>query len=197
MIIPTKVAQFLRKSPRPVKIMADDKAIPVPTGGRVWPAIYQTITVVKPAKLQALDADGQIIRALDLEMERDEDESDDKSPEMNDLQFFGKLLDGAYDKAGKNYASIIAEAMKFIEQQSARLIAADKELDRLRQENAKLRREMAEIVAGPSEGDAPGGLIGAIVSGALSSPAGQALVSQAIGAPPQKSNGTPRAHKKD
>lgn len=197
MIIPTKIAQFLRKSPRPVKIMADDRTIPVPTGGRVWPSIYNTIVVVKPSKLQAIDAEGNIIRALDLEMEQDDESGDDKSPEMSDLQFFGKLLDGAYDKAGTHHAKIIAEAMKFIEQQSGRLIAADKEIDRLRVENAKLRRELAEIVAGPQEGEAPGGFMGAIISGALASPAGQALVAQAIGAPaPAKTNGTPqRAHK--
>jgi hypothetical protein len=195
--IPVRVSQFFRKMPRPVKIVADDKhEIPVPNGGRVWPDIWRTLSVIKPEKLTAYDADNKLLRALDMEkVGADEDESGDKSDDMSDLQFFGKLLDGAYDKAGNNYAKIIAEAMKFIEQQSGRLIAADRELDRLRQENAKLRRELAEIVSGPAADEAPGGFVGAMIHGALSSPAGQALLSQAVGggAPPQgvrsKSNG--------
>lgn len=166
--IPTRVAQFLRKMPRPAFLLADDKKIPVPNGGRVWPDIWRTLSVIKPSKLQALDAEGQIIRALDLESVPEVDaDGDDKSPDMTDLQFLAKLLDGAYEKGGKQYSQIIDAAMRFVEQQSARLLAADKEIERLRLDNIKLRREIAEILAVPAESAAEGGVLGAVVQGFL------------------------------
>lgn len=174
MTIPVKVAQFLRKMPRPVLILADDKKIPVPNGGRVWPDIWRTISVIKPTKLQALDADGQVMRALDMETAAPEDDEDaaDKSPDMTDLQFLAKLLDGAYEKGGKQLIPVIDAAMRFVEQQSARLLASDKEIDRLRAENHKLKREIAELLAVPAPSEGEGGLLGAIAQGFLQAQAG-------------------------
>src|SRR5882672_1138086 len=108
--------QWLRKLPRPAVILADDKRIPVPTG-RVWPDVWRTISVIKPAKLQAIDADGQVLRALDFETVVDDDDTSEKTQDQSDLQLFAKLLSDAYDKGSKAGAPLISSAMNFVEQQ--------------------------------------------------------------------------------
>jgi len=200
-LIPTPVHQFLRKMPRPAFILADDKKIPVPTGGRVWPSIWATIAVVNPKTLQAIDAQGQVIRAISIDGQPDdsddEDEGSSETVEEQWLKAFAKHLADAYDRGSKAAAPLMAEAMRFVTQQGEMLREEKKESERLRLENAKLRKEILELTALPQqEGGEMGGIWGSILQGALMSPQGQALLTNMAGGghPPKMINGakTPR-----
>ena len=189
-LIPTPVHQWLRKMPRPAFILADERKIPVPNGGRVWPSIWQTIAVINPKALQAIDAQGGVIRAMSLEGERDDTDEDDQESETQEEQWlktFAKLLSDGYDKGSKASAPLLAEAMKFASMQAERLRDETKECERLRAENSKLRREILELTALPSQEGGEGGIWGQLLQGALMSPAGQQMFAQiasAGGAPP-------------
>jgi hypothetical protein len=167
---------WLRKTPQPVAVMVDDKRVDVPKNARAWKDLTATIKAMEPAKLQCLDATGNIIRAVVLETEDDKPVA--ASPEMSDLQLFAKLLADAYDKASSKMQPIVDSAMAFVERGGQRLAKAETENDRLRQQIHKLHNQIADInAAGPEDVPVEDNIMGALVAGVMQ---GQA----AAGVPP-------------
>lgn len=160
---------WLRKTPQPVAILADDKRIDVPKNGRAWRDLTATIEALEPSKLTALDGQGNVIRSINLTSESDEDAPAAPSPEMSDLQLFAKLLAEAYDKASSKMQPIVDSAMAFVERGGTRLAKAEAENDRLRQHINKLNMQIGDLTAAPAPaGEAgDGGILGSIVAGAM------------------------------
>jgi hypothetical protein len=152
---------WLRKSPRPSAILADDKRIEVPNNARAWKDLTATIASLEPSKLTALDGQGNVIRSIVLESD---DDRAPPSPEMSDLQLFAKLLAEAYDKGGRANQPIVDSAMGFIDRQGARLAKADAEIERLRSHNHKLQMQIAELTTGAAP-QADDSLLGTIMAG--------------------------------
>lgn len=157
------LVHWLRKLPRPVALMADDKRVEVPKSARAWRDLVATVESLDPSKLTALDGDGNVIRSIVLE---DESKPAGTSPEMPDLQLFARLLAEGYEHGRKANQPIIDSAMSFVERQSTRLSRAETENDRLRAENHRLRMQLAELSGAPaSSGD--DSLLSTIMAGAL------------------------------
>jgi hypothetical protein len=161
--------KWLRKMPQPVAILADDKRIDVPKG-RSWIELSRTIEAMGATKLSCLDGQGAVIRATVLE---DSEEESQKSPEMTDLQFFGKLLAEAHTAAGKSYEPLLSNAMMFIERQGQRLAKAESEIERLRNHIHKLN---AELAAPEVEAPIDSGIVGALMEGVAAAAAQQQQV---------------------
>jgi hypothetical protein len=177
---------WLRKTPQPVTILADDKRIDVPRNGRAWRDLTATIKALEPSKLTCLDGQGNVIRSVVLEEEASAEPAAPASPEMSDLQLFARLLAEGYEKGMTANQPIIDSAMGFVERQGVRLAKAESEIDRLRTIIHKQTLQIAELqhVPAPAASE-EGGILGAIVTGAMQ---GLAASSQGIAAAPTPIN---------
>lgn len=174
--MPLNLTHWLKKTPQPVTVLADDKRIPVPKNVRAYRDLTQTIKALEPQKLSCLDKDDQVIRSIVLESESDNDEVvAPATPEQSDLQLFARLLSEAYDKGSKTNQPLVDRAMEFVERNSQRLAKAEAEIDRLRNVIHKLNLQIADLSAQtvPESGEAgDGGILGAMVQGVLAAQAG-------------------------
>lgn len=162
------LTNWLRKTPQPVAVMADDKRIEVPKNVRAYRDLTQTIKAMEPSKLTCLDANGNVIRSIVLDEPSDDQKPSNASAEMSDLQLFAKLLAEGYEHGRKANQPIIDSAMQFVERQSQRLAKAESEIERLRAHIHKLNLQIGEMSLIPADNE--GGndsIMGALVAGAL------------------------------
>jgi hypothetical protein len=159
------LSRWLRKMPQPVRVVADDKTIDVPKHGRGWKELCQTIEALEPSKLTCLDGQGAILRSTVLDGGDDKPET---SPELSDVQLFAKLISEAYDKGSKVNQPLIDSIMMFLERQSQTLAKANADIEKLRNENHRLRAEILKLSAAPEvdeDQSALGILASALVQG--------------------------------
>lgn len=159
------LSYWLRKSPQPVAILADDKRIEVVRNGRGWRELTATIKALEPSKVTCLDGQGNVIRTVVLETE-DDDKKSSVSAEMSDLQLFAKLLAEGYEKGMTANQPIIDNAMQFVERQGVRLAKAETEIERLRAHIHKQNLHIGELSSAPVA-PADDSLMGTIMAGAL------------------------------
>jgi hypothetical protein len=164
---------WLRKTPQPVTVLADDKRIEVPKNARAWKDLTKTIQSLEATKLVALNGQGEVIRSITLESE--DDDKAPASPEMSDLQLFAKLLAEGYDKGMKANQPVIDSAMKFVETQAGRLMKAENEIERLRAHIHKLNIQIAQLNNAP-EPAGEDSIMGALMAGAMQAAGGPLAV---------------------
>lgn len=179
---------WLRKTPQPTTVLADEKRIEVPKNARAWKDLTATVKSLEPSKLTALDGQGNVIRSVVLESE---DDKASTSPEMSDLQFFGKLLAEAYDKGGTKNQAVVDTAMQFVERQAERLLRADAEIDRLRLLVNKQQARISELTQ-PQAASGEGSIVDAMLMGALQAQAGGVALQAQV---PKPANGGAPARK--
>ena len=168
------ITYWLRKTPQPVAVMADDKRIEIPRNGRAWRDLTATIASLEPAKLVALDGQGNVIRSITLESE---DDKPAPTPEMSDLQLFARLLAEGYERGSKASQPVLDNAMAFVERQGQRLARAEGEIERLRAHIHRLNLQIADLSGAAPSGD--DSLMGAMLAGALQSGAANPLANVA------------------
>ena len=158
------LSRWLRKTPQPSAILADDKRIEVPRGGRGWRDLTKTIEALEASKIVALNGQGEVIRSTRLDSETDEEKTSAPAAEMSDVQLFARLISEAYERGATTYAPLLTSAMSFVETQGLRLHKAEQEIDRLRTVVHKLNLQIIELTAieAPSGED---GIMGALVAG--------------------------------
>jgi len=160
----SELSKWLRRTPQPVIVVADTKRIDVGTKGGKWGEIARTIESIGATKIECLDAAGNIIRAKTVDDGSDNDEK--KTDLQSDLQALSKIVADAYEKGTKAPAQLLESAMTFIERQGNRLVAQDREIERLRAINGRLSAEILALKAMPGE-DGEEGLMGALMQGML------------------------------
>lgn len=162
------LTNWLRKTPQPTAVMADDKRIEVPKNHRAYRDLTQTIKAMEPTKLTCLNANGDVIRSISLDAD-DDKPAQSMTAEQSDLQLFAKLLAEGYEHGRKANQPIIDSAMQFVERQSVRLAKAEAEIERLRAHNHKLNLHIAELSAIPvvEQANPDDTLMGSIVAGVL------------------------------
>ncbi len=155
--------QWLRKTPQPVAILADDRRVEVPKHGRSWKELTTTIEAMAPEKLVALDGQGDVIRSVILDQDA---VSAAPSPEFSDVQLFAKLIAEAYEKGTKSYEPLLNNAMQFVERQGQRLSKAESEIERLRNHIHKLTQQLAELAGQPieAEGESVFGILASAIA---------------------------------
>lgn len=160
------LSNWLRKTPQPVAVLADDKRIEVPKNVRAYRDLTETIKSLDPSKVTCLDANGNVIRSVTLDNDDEKTPAVNASPEMADLQLFAKLLAEGYEHGRKANQPIIDSAMQFVERQGVRLAKAESEIERLRSHLHKQTLQMAEMASQP-EPAGDDSIMGALVAGAL------------------------------
>lgn len=163
------ITNWLRKTPQPVAVLADDKRIEVGKNVRAFRDLTQTIKAMDPGKLTCLDASGNVLRSIVLEDGDDKESSAPATPEQSDLQLFARLLAEGYEHGRKANQPIIDSAMQFVERQGVRLAKAEAEIERLRAHIHKLNLNIAELSSIPVTDGGDESLMGALVAGAIQS----------------------------
>jgi hypothetical protein len=162
-----QLSKWLRKTPQPATIVLDGaKRLTVGPGGAKWTELARSIEAAGATKLEALDGQGNLVRAVTIE---DENEPADRPTELqSDLQVLSKIIADAYEKGTLAPSKLLDSAMTFIERQGQRLVAQDREIERLRSINARLSAEIMQLKAIPMhDEDSDGGIMGALIQGAL------------------------------
>ena len=174
---------WLKKTPRPHYVMADDKRIDVPNNHRAINDLLGIIQSLEPSKLVCFSKEDRIIRSVNLDTAEDEREPvAPQTPEQSDLQLFAKLLAEGYEHGRKANQPIVDQALQFVERQSVRLAKAEAEIERLRTYNHKLHTQILELqlvpvaepppIAAGGEDTILGSLVAGIVQGQLAGMAG-------------------------
>lgn len=175
MIITKSIEMWLRRAPRPAAILADAHRINVPGGGRPWQEIAKTLEALEATKLVAIDGSGNVLRAKTVaEKPVDDDPDDTTKKDRTTLTHFASLLSAAYDKGSQAGTPLLNAAMAFVQEQSQNLLQANKEIDRLRNELAKARAQIAELTALPAA-EEEGGIVGALLTGMAQAQAAKQL----------------------
>ncbi len=169
---------WLKKTPRPVAVLADERRIEVPNNTRGWRDLTATIRAMEPSKVTCLDGQGNVIRSIVLESDDDDDKPAAPSPDMSDLQYFAKLLAEAYEKGRTASQPLVDNAMGFVDRQGQRLAKAETENDRLRAHVHKQSIRIAELSQAPlmeasTEGES---IMGTLLAGVVQGAASQAAV---------------------
>lgn len=164
---------WLRKTPQPHSIDVDGKKVTIGNGGGKWRDAVRTIETLKGEKITALDSAGNVIRAFTIE---DEEEETARGPApTSDIQVFAGLIADAYQRGHTTQQPMITQSLEYVERISARLVAAERECDRLRHVNMQLQRQILEMSA---EGAAPGegsNIIEALMQGAAAAALGNGV----------------------
>jgi len=164
------VSYWLKKTPRPAFVLADDKKIEVPRNARAIRDLCETIKALDPDKLTCLNEKGDVIRSVDLSDDAPEVSATPLTAEQSDLQLFARLLAEGYEHGRKANQPIIDSAMTFVTNISARLAQAEREIDRLRNVNHKQALQIADLTNLPVATDTgDGGIMGALMQGVLQS----------------------------
>lgn len=135
--------------------MADDKKIAVGKNGRAWRDLTKTVETLNPSRLTCLDAQGNVMRVIDLA--KSDDDIDEPDPVLSkresELQTFAKLVADAYDKASTAFQPMVTSAMGLVRDLSDALAKANVEIDKLRATNAKLVLQIGELTLPAAEGE--------------------------------------------
>lgn len=107
---------WLRRVPQPVKIRAGKAILVVGEGKNKWRDCIEQIEHMQPSRLEALDADGNIIRGVDLESEgegepgsraRGKDENTD-----SELVRLARIISEAHDQGAQRMATAFGNAFQ-------------------------------------------------------------------------------------
>lgn len=167
-----KLANWLRKLPRPVAILADGQRLDVGKSPS-WTELASTVEAMNVARVTLLGPRDAVLRARAL---------DDgaapalpASPELPDVQVFARLLAEAYANGAKAtetaYQRIFEENTKLVRLLAERLGALEAAWQKSLSTHARLVMDVAEARADAADAAAEtadgGGLGGALLQGML------------------------------
>lgn len=178
----TNLRSWLRRAPHPVAVLADDQRVLVPDTPRKWSELEETIAALAPAKLVALDGQGNPLRAVvlgDDDHAPEADKATSKSPLTSDLQVLSKLLADAYRTGAETAMAAmrgsIEENTKLVKLLADRLSAIEVAWQRSLTTHAKMVVDLAEARAQPGGEDGlMASLLPALMQGATDSSNGKA-----------------------
>lgn len=179
------VRSWLRRIPQPVRVRLDrKKLLNVGEGKNKWRDVVQVIELEQPSTLEALDADGSVIRMTELQDPAEPATTEVGAgpvgklpPEFAVLQAFGALLLDAYVKGAEQHAK--AYELAFAE--NTKLVTA------LSQQSRNLQHSLEDQLA-QRLANAEGGDDGALSSLGPLMPMLEALMARQLSAPSKTSS---------
>lgn len=102
----SSLRRWLRRQPHPAKLRVDGREVAVATGSNQWAATEETVLALNPSKVEALDANGVMLRAMTVGDRDDDDDSDKpRAPVISELAQLAQLLNDSADKAAQRHAA--------------------------------------------------------------------------------------------
>jgi hypothetical protein len=110
------VRSWIRRNPQPAAVRLDGvKVVPIAaTGATRWADVMSVITSTDPARIEALDASGQVLRACDLHDQADEDAAAaaPATERMTELVLLGQELRKAADESAARHEAFVRYAFE-------------------------------------------------------------------------------------
>ena len=164
--------RWLRRDPKPASLRADGRVITVPTSGNVWADLEATIESIGPAKLEAIGADGSLLRAIDLEVADDglgaSDGAQQRAQAHSELAAIARMISDAHDAGAKRHAQAyevaFARHTELVAILAQRLSGLETAWQRAMQQLAQAQADVAMAQAsGQESGDPAGAAIAAML----------------------------------
>jgi len=168
--------RWLRRDPKPASLRADGRTITVPTSGNVWADLESTITSIGPAKLEAIAADGSLLRAIDLESTEENapiaDNGQQRAANHSELAAIARMISDAHDAGARRHAQAyevaFARHTELVAILAQRLSGLETAWQRAMQQLAQAQADVAMAQAsGQDSSDPAGTAIAAMMSTAL------------------------------
>lgn len=186
--------RWLRRQPHPARLRVDGRDVAIATGAKMWLVTEESVLALNPSRVEAIDANGVMLRALILDRDDDAEEDDDAEKDKGgtDLVQLARLIAEAHDAGARRHAEAyslaFSENTKLVHILAQRLggleTAWQKAMQQSAQANANALALAAEAAAAQSDGDPAGQAIGAMLASALARPAAAARPTN--GAPAKK-----------
>lgn len=125
------IKSWLRKSPAAAMVRCDgQRSVRIGEGGRKWAEAEEAILEICPTKIEALDAQGNVLRVCTLDLEKNEiAEKNSKTEESKDafadlVEKVGGIYQQAYGQAYNHSSATIAHLKEMNATLSAQLAGA-------------------------------------------------------------------------
>ena len=171
--------RWLRREPRPHHFRADGRDVALPATGNVWAQLEETIVSLSPSKLEAVAADGSLLRAVDLAGDDDQAAQLVPAPtteRAGELASIARMISEAHDAGARRHAQAyelaFARHTELVAILAQRLSGLESAWQRAMQQMAQLQADAALAQVQASEqSDPAAGAIAAMISAGLSAPA--------------------------
>jgi len=115
----SSLRRWLRRSPQPRKLRVDGRKVDVADGGNCWAVTEETVLAMRPTRIEALDSNGTVLRAISLDRD-DEDAASTDEPKPaayeDQLTRLARIISDAHDAGAKRHEAAYAIAFsKFAE----------------------------------------------------------------------------------
>lgn len=165
--------RWLRRDPRPARFRVDGRDVAIPSSGNVWADLESTILALGGTRIEAIAADGALIRATELESDADgEPVVTAPAPGQHaasDIAIFARLISEAHDAGAKRHAQAyelaFARHTELVAILAQRLSGLETAWQKAMNQLAQAQAEAAMASATPPEDPAAGAIAAMLASG--------------------------------
>jgi hypothetical protein len=177
--------RWLRREPHPVRLRCDGRDVAVGTGNNKWRDTEDSVVALSPSKVEALDANGVLLRVYRLDGDEDEDKGAEEEKPKTELEAMARMLLEAHDAGAQRHAEAYALAftkmVELVQILSTRLGGLETAWQRAMKETARAQADALLAAQEAQQNEDPAGQAIAMMAAAAmgGSPATQAAAGAA------------------
>lgn len=147
----TNLRSWLKRRPVPVKVRVDDRVLAVPDSTHKWSDLEGTIGAFQWTKLEALDAEGNVLRATldDEELSTEEVDAKDAKGRLGEIAQIAHELRECVrcvqDGQSKTWSTVVQAAYDLTSKLAETNARLERDLAVARNEAARLEAELAAV----------------------------------------------------
>lgn len=179
---------WLRREPQPVRVIADTRTIQVPAGPRKWAELEETIVSIGATKVEAIGADGSLLRVVNLETEESSSGGGAigrGTSGLSEMAQLATIIAEASDRAAQRHA----DAYRLAFEENTKLVGLLAE--RLGSLESSWMRTLDQLAEARQQGQSDNGEIQALIATALAGQAAAAAAPPKAPIPIEKGKKTP------
>jgi len=154
-------------------LRVDGRDVAIATGANFWAVTEESIVALSPSKVEALDATGVCLRAMQLDRDDDDAAAAAAPKAETELTVLARLIGEAHDAGARRhaeaYALAFAENTKLVQILAARLGGLETAWQKAMQQTAQAQADALYAQATSNGEDPAGQAVGAMIATALAS----------------------------
>lgn len=156
----SSLRRWLRRTPHPVKLRADGRDVAIATGTGMWARTEETIVALNPVKVEALDANGMVLRVLSLDGTEEEEKEEVRAKE-SEVVSLARIIAEAHDAGAQRHAEAyrmaFGEFSRLVQTLTDRLTSLETAWWKAMQTTARAQADAIMAQAHTSESSDPAG----------------------------------------
>lgn len=165
----SSLRRWLRRSPQPAKLRADGRDVALATGANIWARTEETIAAMNPARLEALDSNGMVLRVMTLDgAEEEKEEEGAKKTTESELVLLARIISDAHDKGASRheeaYRIAFGEFSRLVQILAARLSGLESAWQKAMQQTAQAQADALIAQSQDGGGDPAGAAVIAMLA---------------------------------